>query len=332
MKKTLYIFLICSFAYSGNFKVEINLENEWNFIIGDDIEYANPNYDDSDWETVKVPAAWENCGYPGYDGFAWYRIRIYIKNTLKDKFLLLMLGRIDDVDEVYFNGKYLNGSGQFPPDFQTAYNFKRNYPIPKQYINFKGENVIAIRVYDYGREGGIVSGDVGIYSDPSSYNFLIDVSGIWKFSLGDNLAWANTDFNDQKWKNVIVPMKWEQLGYPNYDGYAWYRKKIFFNKNLSNKKLILVLGKIDDMDEIYFNGVRIGRTGVFPPEKYAKENMNSSNPYYNKIRYYFIPQYLIRWDKENVIALRVYDIWNFGGIYEGPVGIITREQYLKKHK
>ena len=60
----LIIALLFSFSYAGNLKLEINLNKKWNFIIGDDPDYADPGYEDSDWEKIKVSDAWENCGYP----------------------------------------------------------------------------------------------------------------------------------------------------------------------------------------------------------------------------------------------------------------------------
>jgi sialate O-acetylesterase len=54
-----------------------------------------------------------------------------------------------------------------------------------------------------------------------------------------------------------------------------------------------------------------------------------NNPFYNRERMYFIPPNQLRWDSENEIAIRVFDIWNHGGIYEGPVGITTQKQFLE---
>lgn len=43
-------------------KVELdrlkNLRDEWKFSIGDREEWADPNYDDSDWEEIYVPRRW----------------------------------------------------------------------------------------------------------------------------------------------------------------------------------------------------------------------------------------------------------------------------------
>ena len=45
--------------------------------------------------------------------------------------LYLVLGRIDDADEVYLNGKLIGKSGNFPPEYITAYNKVRRYNIPQ---------------------------------------------------------------------------------------------------------------------------------------------------------------------------------------------------------
>ena len=38
---------------------------------------------------------------------------------------------------------------------------------------------------------------------------------------------------------------------------------------------------------------------------------------------------MIRINEDNLIAIRVYDGWRDGGIYEGPVGLITQKDYIK---
>ena len=53
---------------------KINLATYWQFSIGDNPEWASPKYKDYNWEKIYVPAKWENEGFNGYDGFAWYRV------------------------------------------------------------------------------------------------------------------------------------------------------------------------------------------------------------------------------------------------------------------
>ena len=82
-----------------------------------------------------------------------------------------------------------------------------------------------------------------------------------------------------------------------------------------------MLGKIDDVDETYLNGELIGKTG-----RMRKDGSISSNNDYIKIRGYTIPRSLLR-EKTNVLAVRVYDGFKDGGIYEGPVGIVTEKEF-----
>ena len=51
----------------------IDLEGNWRFSIGDDTAWASPYFKDNDWEKIKVPAMWEDQGFHGYNGYAWYR-------------------------------------------------------------------------------------------------------------------------------------------------------------------------------------------------------------------------------------------------------------------
>jgi hypothetical protein len=302
---------------------EINLSGTWKFILGDKMAYAEKNWDDSDWKSVQVPDKWENQGYRDYDGYAWYRNKVKIPASLKSKGILLRLGKIDDVDRVYFNGVFLQGRGGFPPTFSTAYNWDRQYLIPPSMIEFARENTIAVRVYDEWGDGGIVSGPVGIDTQ-LLIELAIDLSGLWSFIPGDDAAYKNPDIDVQRWESIRVPGAWESQTHEDLDGFAWYRKTEVIPDRFKNDKLVLVLGRIDDSDEVFVNGTRIARTGTFPDGGQA-----SYPDAWQKERFYYIPLHIIRWNGNNVIAVRVYDIQQTGGIYEGPVGVATQKAFLK---
>ena len=138
--------------------LQINLSTNWLFSIGNNDRWANPSYNDQHWETIRVPADWENEGFHGYDGYAWYRTHFKGEQLNPKHPHFLVLGYIDDADEVYFNGELIGRSGKFPPNFKTAYNAFRRYQIPNELINYRGNNVIAVKVYDDGLNGGIVNG------------------------------------------------------------------------------------------------------------------------------------------------------------------------------
>ncbi len=325
MKKIILIsfLLLASLFADDEWTKVVDLRGQWKFNLGDDLGWIEPDFDDSDWEEIFVPSPWEDEGFPGYDGYAWYRTKFEIKEAYASKSLYLRLWQIDDVDEVYVNGHFIGFSGSFPPHYQTAYNADRVYRIPVEYIFFDKRNTISIRVYDKELGGGILHGRTGIYMREEEFEPDIPLSGFWKFRAGDDPDWKETGYSDTDWENILVPAAWETQGYKNYDGYAWYRYQVYIPEKYRDEQLILFLGKIDDVDEVYFNGIYTGRTGHMPEDP-DKRYFNNE---WLEWRAYTLNRADVNFGMQNVIAVRVYDGYLHGGIYEGPIGIITREKY-----
>lgn len=322
--------LICCIAMSlttwadARWKKVLDLEGRWRFTIGDNMKWIEPKYNDSEWEQILVPARWENEGFHGYDGFGWYRTSFEGIKLSKDlKSYNLMLGYIDDADEVYFNGRKIGASGSFPPHAQTAYNALRNYYIPKEYINFAGKNVIAVRVFDKMLDGGIVGGDIGIFTDEDEMGLAISLRGMWDFATVEEQFGMRPRINYKNdiirkptenlaWKKISVPAPWDYHGYDHFDGTAWYRKQFEIPKELATEDLILMLGKVDDYDQTYFNGRLIGSTNK-----------------HDQLRIYTIPQELVIAGGVNVVTVFVHDREFHGGIWEGPVGILKQSNLTR---
>jgi hypothetical protein len=134
--------------------------------------WMSPSHDDRDWPFLTIPLQWEAqrvnmspLGIPRpdwdpYNGYAWYRIRVFVPNTWRSvPRLRLILGAVDDADETYFNGVKIGQTGTFPLpgslDYKVAFAAKRSYPVPHKLVRFGEENVIAVKVYDGGGLGGI---------------------------------------------------------------------------------------------------------------------------------------------------------------------------------
>jgi hypothetical protein len=302
----------------------LDLSGNWRFELGDNTQWSNPAFDDSKWDRIYVPSPWEDEGYPGYDGFAWYRKHFRVDNDFRTMSLYLRLGYIDDVSEVFLNGHMIAYQGVFPPNYMTGYAVALECFIPKEYVRYGSDNVIAVRVYDRQHAGGITHGDVGIYERKNVLRPDFDLSGMWKFKTGDDDSWAESAFDDSHWQELKVPLLWDAQGYKDYDGFGWYRVKFRVPADLTDHRLILLLGRIDDMDEAYLNGELIGRTGRL------RRNLdrNDIRGEYQQLRAYSIPASLLKTDEENTLAVRVLDIWMHGGIYDGPIGLIQRDRYL----
>jgi len=158
-------------------EIVVPLNSGWKFITADNPEYSNPAFNDAEWKLIEVDKIWEEQGYDPYDGFAWFRLKIFIPSKLyKEAFLQdslrLFLGKINNFDQTFLNGKILGINGKtveensiLDSSFLKApvnlWDYERRYAIavsdPR--ILWDEENVIAIRVFDQGGQGGLYTGD-----------------------------------------------------------------------------------------------------------------------------------------------------------------------------
>ncbi|MEO9869423.1 beta galactosidase jelly roll domain-containing protein [Ekhidna sp.] len=307
------ILFFFSFNLTGQKTKILNLAGEWKFTIGDREEYVDVDYDDSSWESIKVPSPWENEGFANYNGFAWYRYSFDGKDLKGFTNLLINLGYIDDVHEAYLNERLIGFKGSFPPEFYTAYNALNEYALPESAINRNGENVIAIKVYDLVQEGGIAKGNIGIYLDAKLGRDFHSLEGVWRFTTNQDLDWEKRSYDDQDWENIIVPSYWRSKHIKRSKGYGWYRKEFKIPEDLKDRDLYLVMGKIDDFDYTYVNGEIIGRTKDFLPF--------GESTSYDEFRIYKISKELLNPRGTNIIAVQVEDIGIDAGIYSGPIGL-----------
>lgn len=312
---------------ASDWKKIAGLEGTWYFTVGDDPAWSDVSVDLGDWDQIAVPDKWERF-YEGYNGFAWYRKTFDLKELPSSNEFVVFLGYIDDVDEVFLNGEKIGQSGKFPPGQVTAYDIVRKYPVPGNLLKPKN-NVIAVRVYDEGKEGGIISGDrIGVYYDAELDYLLYDLSGEWKFTTRRDENIHSFYFDDSGLGEVYVPATWESQGYDGYDGYGWYRKKFTLPGNFPSENLYLVLGQVDEIDKVYLNGNLIGQT----QDLEAWDDIDVDDAYL-LYRSYRIPDGALK--KENIVSVEVLDKYGAGGIYTGPVGIMTKEnrnKFMKGHE
>ncbi len=116
--------------------------------------------------------------------------------------------------------------------------------------------------------------------------------------------------NAQDWQLIQVPGDWEsQVG--DYDGFAWYRCAVEIPKSWRGSRLLLSVTAVDDVDEVYFNGAKVGANGGMPP-LFAKPSSDVRRPA-------VIDPDMIRFGELNLIAFRVYDHGGEGGLLKGPI-------------
>jgi alpha-L-fucosidase len=115
--------------------------------------FADADFDDSSWKTARVPGAWP-IGRKA-ETVGWYRKHVTISQSWEGRELFLNLGVIADADTVYVNGHKVGEKGVEMVEFHFAHEI-RKFNIPAEYINFGGENTIAVRVFNQQHDGGLV--------------------------------------------------------------------------------------------------------------------------------------------------------------------------------
>jgi len=119
-------------------------------------------------------------------------------------------------------------------------------------------------------------------------------------------GWKHAEFNDNHWAELNVPQLWQGT-LSELDGKVWVRKNFNVQAEDAGQPATLELSMIDDSDETFVNGVKVGAT-------------NS----YNANRRYQIPAKLLK-EGKNVVAVRITDTGGGGGIYgeDKDVRVVT---------
>ena len=180
-------------------------------LVGGVAVWADPELDEDGWFEISASSIWEEQGWEGMDGVAWYRAAFELTADEAAAGIRLGLGTIDDSDITWVNGREVGRT-------ELAWNKPRIYKVPPEAL-VEGKNVIAVRVEDTGGGGGI-------YGDPKSR--FVEVGGsrqplpdVWRFRVGEvTLA---TDYR----KTQVPTVLYNKMIHPLVDfpvaGFVWYQ-------------------------------------------------------------------------------------------------------------
>lgn len=150
-----------------NSECMISLHGFHKFSAGDNMQWALPDYGDTAWRQIKIPGTWQSQEISPENAIGWYRIHFFAPDCLREIHPAVMLGRIGNADEVFLNGVKIGGQGMIGDAFvEIEWKF-RLYPFPKGIVRFGQNNLLAVRVMNTYRGGGIMQGPVciGEYGD-----------------------------------------------------------------------------------------------------------------------------------------------------------------------
>jgi hypothetical protein len=176
-------------------KGTVDLFGPWRFHIGDDLRWADPSINDtpgqSGWETILPDRPWGAQNHYAYAGFAWYRLHLLITPApdVKTDFQLL-LPRLQDACEVYWNGRLVGRYGKLPPHPSSpALNAPAAFPLP----DFRS-GTLAIRVWSERLGSSSAGGGGGIAQTPKvgdSQSIAAQI-GTWNYQFLRGTLYINS--------------------------------------------------------------------------------------------------------------------------------------------
>ena len=107
------------------------------------------------------------------------------------------------------------------------------------------------------------------------------------------------------WKKIKMGV-WEEQGFADYDGVAWYTIKFTMPEKVDSNAVEVAFDAVDESAWVWLNGIYLGAHDIGPEgwkEPFALDCTRE-----------------ILWGKENTLTIRVYDAAYAGGIYK-PVRI-----------
>ena len=128
-------------------RLKENFDFDWNFSLSDNQKYADRTYNDESWERIHLPHDWSiklsfdkkmggsAAHLPG--GIGWYRKQFKLPRSYNGKVISILFDAICHQSDVYINGHHL---GFRPYGFCSI-----EYDLTP-YLDYDGENVIAVRV------------------------------------------------------------------------------------------------------------------------------------------------------------------------------------------
>lgn len=187
-------------------KIVYNPQNETDKII------PQLDYDDINWDTVKMPELFRNVLHPNYEGIIWLRKSFSLLNIDREKDFIINLGHPEMNYSLYVNGHEIcKNSWNANPS--------HSYSIPSNYL-VNGKNIIAVRMAALWGGGGFNPPEEEMFL--SNNTIKINLAGIWKYKINLEAAIPQSknyqNYPAMLYNAMIAPI----VGY-GVKGFLWYQ-------------------------------------------------------------------------------------------------------------
>lgn len=122
----------------------IYIQDQWKFMPGDSLHWADPDYDDSQWDLTSTNLTKADLSFIEWDGLGWFRKKFRVAPELRGKPVALLIDRHFGASEIYLNGNKIHELGTFSTDPAQVYTYSRSNPLVIVFPDIE-EHVVAVR-------------------------------------------------------------------------------------------------------------------------------------------------------------------------------------------
>lgn len=117
-----------------------------------------------------------------------------------------------------------------------------------------------------------------------------------RLDIGTTEKWHEKTHNTSSWKSITLPVYWSKAKVTPNDGVIWVTRNFDLTaKDLASDDLVLSIGRVDNEDITYINGIKVGESKIKDLD-----------------RFYKIPKNVLVAGK-NIITIRVKNTGDIGG-------------------
>jgi hypothetical protein len=151
-----------------------------------------------------------------------------------------------------------------------------------------------------------------------------DLTTKWDFQVdpkeeGDKAGWMMPEFKTEGWATLDTNTWWQNQGYPDYYGVAWYRKPFTTPLVKEGRRTVVSFGAVDGDATVFVNGKKVAERALTPTGD------NWDKPFYVDI------SDALAQNGKNLLVVRVDKRTHFCGIFK-PVKLMTADSILAQNE
>ena len=138
---TLILFNFLFISIFSNTKQLKKIDSVWKYHLGDNMEYAALDYDDSSWQTLDKSFIHIDDSH-----FVWLRTNVHVDSNVKNGDLWLLMDKFNGAADFYINGIFAGSRGNLPPSTRVRIEEYNSINVPLN-LDVHESVEIAIRIY-----------------------------------------------------------------------------------------------------------------------------------------------------------------------------------------